>query len=263
LYPKRGYGQISEALATAAEVEGADIRLRNAVTRIDLGEDDVRVETEAGDQIEGRMLFSSLPITGLVKFCSNVPAEVTEAAQGLSFRSMILVYLVLESARYSEYDAHYFPEEWTQVTRVSEPKNYRSGDDPSDRTVLCAEIPCDRDDATWSAGDDALRDAVVSSLERAGLPEPRPIDTQVYRLPYAYPIYDLEYERRFDAVDAWSSSQPRLITFGRQGLFVHDNAHHALAMAWEATERLGADGEFDHAGWARARERFKLHVVED
>ena len=56
---------------------------------------------------------------------------------------MILIYLVLEQDRITEYDAHYFPGPETPVTRVSEPANYRdSADDPDDRTVLCAELPC-------------------------------------------------------------------------------------------------------------------------
>ncbi|HEV3495893.1 MAG TPA: FAD-dependent oxidoreductase, partial [Actinomycetes bacterium] len=85
----------------------------------------------------------------------------------------------------------------------------------------------------------------------------------VRRLPQAYPIYRAGFEQGFEAVDAWVSRQPRLITFGRQGLFVHDNTHHALAMAWAAADALAADGAFDHAAWAAARESFTSHVVED
>ena len=33
--------------------------------------------------------------------------------------------------------------------------------------------------------------------------------------------------------------------FGRQGLFAHDNTHHALAMAYAAVDCLREDGTFD------------------
>jgi hypothetical protein len=65
------------------------------------------------------------------------------------------------------------------------------------------------------------------------------------------------------ALDDWAAAQPRLLTFGRLGLFVHDNTHHALAMAWAAADALRPDGSFDHAAWAVARGRFARHVVED
>jgi protoporphyrinogen oxidase len=84
----------------------------------------------------------------------------------------------------------------------------------------------------------------------------------VRRVPRVYPVYRVGYERSLEELEAWAAAQPRLLSFGRQGLFVHDNAHHALAMAWEAAAALTADG-FDEASWSRARERFATHVVED
>ena len=44
---------------------------------------------------------------------------------------------------------------------------------------------------------------------------------------------------------------------------MHDNAHHALAMAWAAVDCLGPDGSWDAPSWAAARRRFAEHVVED
>jgi hypothetical protein len=75
-------------------------------------------------------------------------------------------------------------------------------------------------------------------------------------------VYLNGYERHFEALDAWASSQPRLLTFGRQGLFAHDNTHHALFMAYSAVDCLTSDG-FDAARWAGFRRIFTTHVVED
>ena len=65
------------------------------------------------------------------------------------------------------------------------------------------------------------------------------------------------------ALEWWLADHPRLVTFGRQGLFVPDNTHHALAMADAAAGALAADGTFDHDAWARSRAAFRHHVVED
>jgi hypothetical protein len=51
-------------------------------------------------------------------------------------------------------------------------------------------------------------------------------------------------------------------TFGRLGLFVHDNTHHAMVMAYDVVDAVRA-GRRDEPAWAAARARFATHVVED
>ena len=61
----------------------------------------------------------------------------------------------------------------------------------------------------------------------------------------------------------WAESVPGLLTFGRHGLFAHNNSHHALDMGWAAAGALGSDGSFDEAAWASSLVGFASHVVED
>jgi hypothetical protein len=49
---------------------------------------------------------------------------------------------------------------------------------------------------------------------------------------------------------------------------VHDNTHHAIAMAYDAVDALAsmqgqAHGHWDATAWSAARRRFADHVVED
>jgi protoporphyrinogen oxidase len=83
------------------------------------------------------------------------------------------------------------------------------------------------------------------------------------RLPQAYPIYPVGYETHFDAIDHWLQQTKGLLSFGRQGLFVHDNTHHALYMAYAAAECFKQDGVFDWNQWKEFRDVFETHVVED
>jgi protoporphyrinogen oxidase len=266
-YPRRGYGQLWERLAEAASEAGAELRLGAAAERIELGDRDsgrISVRAGAGERIEGRRVFSTVPLTVLATLVNPPPPPpVLKAARRLRFRSMVLVYLVHEGGRYTPYDAHYLPGSATPVTRLSEPANYRDGPDPGDRTVLCAEIPCNRGDTVWTASPEDLESLVTEGLARVELPRARPSAVEVRRLPYAYPVYEAGYEAAFETLDSWARSDPRLLSFGRQGLFVHDNSHHALAMAWAAAGALAPGGDFDEAAWAAARLRFATHKVED
>jgi protoporphyrinogen oxidase len=264
-YPRHGFGAITERLAGAAAEAGAELRYGSAAERVELGPGGARVALAGGETLEGRRVWSTLPLPTLAAMTDPAPPPaVLEAAGRLAFRAMVLVYLVLEGGRYSPYDAHYLPDPGTPVTRVSEPANYRDGDDPPDRTVLCAELPCSRDGELWRAGSDRLAGLVRSALADRGLPEPGPVRrVAVRRLPNVYPVYRVGYVTAFQALDAWASAQPALLSFGRLGLFVHDNTHHALAMAWAAADALAPDGAFEQAAWAAARQGFAAHVVED
>jgi hypothetical protein len=64
-------------------------------------------------------------------------------------------------------------------------------------------------------------------------------------------------------LDQWLSQVDGLLTFGRQGLFAHDNTHHALYMAYAAVDCLDGNGRFDRERWQSFRRIFETHVVED
>ncbi len=267
-YPRRGFGQLTDAVAAAAVDAGARIDVGTEVVSVVPGAGGVRVRTGAGAEITAGHVFSTVPLTALARIVEPGPAPAVLArAAGLRFRAMVLVYLVLDQpSRWTPFDAHYLPGEGTPVTRVSEPANYRdSADDPAGRTVLCAEIPCSPDpgDAVWSASDDELAGRVAADLGRARLPPVRPVHVETRRLRHVYPVYDIGYGTRLAALDAWAAALAGVTTFGRLGLFAHDNTHHAFAMAYAAVDALNRDGNLDGPAWAAARQRFATHVVED
>ena len=264
-YPRRGFGQIVDSLAAAATAAGATIRLGEEVTGVVHRVDGVTVTTGSGDDVEAAHALSTVPLPVLARFCRpGPPAEVLADAARLTFRAMVLVYVVHEGGRWSPYDAHYLPGPETPVTRISEPANYRvSADDPPDRTVLCAELPCAVGDAIWEASADELAALVDDALQVTALPPVHRSAVVVRRLPHVYPVYRPGYQAHLAGLDDWVGSLARVTTFGRLGLFAHDNTHHALAMAYDAVAALREDGSRDEAAWSAALERFADHVVED
>jgi protoporphyrinogen oxidase len=216
-------------------------------------------------RIETNIVWSTLPLTTLVSLMDPpAPPEVVEAASHIRYRGMILIYLVLEQDQFTEYDAHYFPEYAVPISRLSEPKNYSASTAPKDVTVLCAELPCDPHEELWALSDDQLGAKLCEWLGAVGLPVTAKVrTTQTRRLGYAYPVYDRDFEGHLKVLDCWADGLQGLLTFGRQGLFAHDNTHHALAMAEGAVDSLNADGSFDMAKWHAYRRLFESHVVED
>jgi len=262
-YPRHGFGQIPEALANAATRAGAEIVCDAEVTRLDLGDDGVRVQA-CDTTIDADHVWSTVPLP-LIARLADAPGDVLDAAARLEHRALTLLYLVFDVAFVSDFDASYFPGLEVCASRVSEPKRYRDGrgSDPDDRTVLCAEIPCAVGDDVWTAAPDALASRLVTELRAQDLAVPSPIAVDVRRVAHAYPTYRVGYETHLQTVESWVLAQPRIVSLGRQGLFAHDNTHHTLATAWAAADALAADGRLDPERWAAARERFATHVVED
>jgi protoporphyrinogen oxidase len=254
-YPRRGYGQISEALADAAVAAGAHIELGARVDRIDL---ESRTVEAGGRRCSAGSIWSTLPLPLLARLAGGPTSS-------LRFRAMSLVYLVLDRPRWSEFDAHYLVPRSVPITRMSEPRNYRSStEDPVDRTVLCAEWPGFVDDEVWRRSPDDLADEIRESLARESLDVGPPTHVEVHRVPHAYPVYDLDFVEAADRLNSWAEAiEPIVLSFGRNGLFAHDNAHHALATAYAAFDAISTDGSFDLAHWRRAKSGFATHVVED
>ena len=266
-YPRGGFGQISQALAAAAHNEGAQILHHTAVKKIHLGTPhQIEVERNGSTQlVVADHVWSTIPITALARLVNpQAPTEVLEAGNNIKYRAMILIYLVIAQPQFTEFDAHYFPDADVALTRISEPKNYSARTEPKDRTVLCCELPCDVNDENWRLSDEGLGQLARQALERSGLPIKAPIlQIVTKRLSHAYPIYHQGYESHFNLLDEWAAGLDRVLTFGRQGLFAHDNTHHALAMAYAAVDCLNGSGSFDSARWNEYRAEFATHTVED
>lgn len=268
-YPHKGFGQISKALSDSAQAAGVTVNLSSQIVAIrHLPNAEYMVQYKRSEElteIHASQIWSTIPITSLARIVQPAPPEtILQAAREIDYRAMLLIYLTLEQTQFSAYDAHYLPTSEIPVTRISEPKNYSGITVPDNRTVLCAELPCSPEDEWWTMSDSALGELVNQALAVAGIPVKSVIrSVTVRRLRYAYPIYRKFYEKHFQALDDWVGGQPGLLSFGRQGLFAHDNTHHALYMAYCAVECLDQAGQFDSQKWQQFRKLFDTHVVED
>ncbi len=112
--------------------------------------------------------------------------------------------------------------------------------------------------------DEELGKIVANGLTKAGLPlNCSVINVDTRRIPYAYPLYRDNYEQHYSILDEWVEELNGILSFGRQGLYAHDNTHHAMFMAKAAADCLRSDGSIDQKAWLASRKIFETHVVED
>src|ERR1700683_1041770 len=108
-YMRKGYGQISQCLADAAQAAGAEIKFGARFTGLDCEGGRVKsVRYQLGGEefeIATRQVWSTIPISILLRgMRPEAPADVLDAASNVAFRGMILIYLVLDQDRYSGTD---------------------------------------------------------------------------------------------------------------------------------------------------------------
>jgi protoporphyrinogen oxidase len=267
-YPRGGYGQISEGYRRKAESAGARIMLGTELLSVETEDGHVMgviARRASGDvRLPCRLVLSTIPIVTLVRSLGpHVPDETLRSAAALRSRAMLLVYLVLDTDRFTEFDAHYFPGIDVPFTRMHEPKNYSLADIRG-TTVLCVEFPCSPGDNIWSLDDQALGRLVLSGLQSVDLSIRAMVRRVVTRRAReAYPIYERGYRVHFDRLDEAVRKVGGLLALGRQGLFAHDNTHHTLDTAYAAVECVDDTGAIATQRWEQHRRDFEKHVVED
>jgi protoporphyrinogen oxidase len=251
-YPRYGPGQMWDAMTTAIEAQGGEVRLEAPVTRLELAGGRL-VELEAGGDSYTLpdAVISSLPLREVVRMTSPAPSsEVREAAAGLRYRDFLTVALVVDGE-------DLFPDNWIYIhepgVRVGRIQNFRSWSpwmvpDPS-KACVGMEYFCFEGDDLWSMSDDDLVALAADELERLRLAPASKVERgYAIRVPKAYPIYDAEYAARVNVIRGFLDGIQNLQQVGRNGLHRYNNSDHSMLTAMRAVDNL-VDGA-DHDIWA-------------
>ena len=108
--------------------------------------------------------------------------------------------------------------------------------------------------------DDCVQEAFLKAFRKIdGFEGRSTLKTWLHRITVNEALMKLRALKRLDDC---TETLPGFLSYGRQGLFAHDNTHHALAMAYAAVSCL-ENGKFDLDKWHEHREVFATHVVED
>ncbi len=262
-YPREGgIGAIARAYERRIAAGGGEIVLGARVSAIERANGRVTAVRWVGDRGEERTecdeIVSTIPLPVATTLLEPAPLEeVSRAARGLEFISILFVYLEIDRPSVSPDHWIYLPEKHLSVHRVSEFKNFSDSAAPGESTALCCEITCRAGDPTWRLRREEAARIAESDLLAAGLIDPgsaRPL--AIARLRHAYPVYDLDYKSRLRAVREESKGLENFRTTGRQGLFRYNNMDHSIAMGRKAARTLAAGEEAGADAIAAAAEYF-------
>src|SRR5204863_10132910 len=136
------------------------------------------------------------------------------------------IYLGIAKPRVSTDSWTYFPSPDMLVGRSHEPKNWSSAMVPGEKvTSLSLEVFASHGEPAWQSPDADLIARATSELETIGwIRSGEIVKSWVLRVPYAYPVYYLDYQDQLRKVRAVLDRWPRLSLLGRTGAFRYMNA---------------------------------------
>jgi len=237
VYPRYGYQEICKKMAEDVESSGNTVILNAMVKRVDVSNADRVVVTYEHDgqekQITGSYCVSTVPLTSLISYGLHPtpPPDVVAAAQGLVFRCVICVDLMLDMEQVTTDTWLYCHDEGIGFARFHEPRNWSPAMAPEGKTSLSLELFCSYDDETWRTDDDELVNRAVEDLIGLGLVRrDQVIDGFCVRARDAYPVYSMDYLSRIKKMHAHIEALERLAIVGRGGTFRYNNADHSIEM---------------------------------
>lgn len=188
-----------------------------------------------------KRILSSVPMTELLTMIKPAPpAEVMEAAKGLRFRAHVSLFIKLDRESSFPDKWLYFPESHIPFARVMEPRNFSTKMSPKGKTSLLVEYFCFEGDGVWKADAKELFEKAIPWLERAGVARGEEVAGYeiIDREPYAYPVYDLEYEARRNTVKRYLDGLGGLLLISRGGDFKYNNMDTAIEAGFKAARAV-------------------------
>jgi protoporphyrinogen oxidase len=255
MYPRQGISVLFENMATAVCKSGNHIFLEAPVVRLERDGDRIArvVYTRDGREqtIECDGVLSTLPLPVLVGMITPaLPAQVAQHAAKLRYRSLKLIYIALKRPQLTDYHWVYLLDQHFRVNRMSEQKNVSPHMVPADRTILCIELSCWRDEPVWNASDDEIYRIALKDLMKMGygVTEGEVADYYIADIATAYPVYELNFEDHLIPVLEGVHAVANLLTLGRHGLFLNNSMDDNVLLGMKVADEIGARG-FDSRSW--------------
>jgi protoporphyrinogen oxidase len=257
MYPRAGISDLFENMAARFRERGGDLRLETPVVRLEReGRRIARVVyRENGHEVTVPCagIVSTLPLPTLVRMISPaLPEEVIAHAARLRYRSLKLVYVAINRKQLTDFHWVYLLDQNFRINRMSEQKNVSPYMVPDDKTVLCIEISCWKDEPIWSAPDEEVFELAFRDLQKTGYHVDRSevFDYHVYGIETAYPVYELNFEDHLIPVLEGVHSMENLLTIGRHGLFLNNSMDDNVLLGTKVADTIVKSG-FQSAEWLK------------
>jgi len=266
IYPKKGPGQLWEALADEIEKLGGAIIMEAKATGVVTDGNrvkGVRVFMNGKEEVlECDYVLSSMPVKDLIAGFDKAPDNVREVAAGLPYRDFITVgllvdKLLIENKTKMKTVGNIVPDCWIYIqerdVKLGRLQIFNNWSpymvaDPS-KIWMGLEYFCNEGDDMWTMSDEDFIEFAISELEKIDVIKKEDVrDSVRIRVKKAYPAYFGVYSR-FDEVKQFLDGFENLFCIGRNGQHRYNNMDHSMLTAMEAVTAIAGGSSDKTAVW--------------
>ncbi|MDD5609949.1 MAG: FAD-dependent oxidoreductase [Candidatus Omnitrophica bacterium] len=171
-------------------------------------------------EVSFKHVISSIPVRELVKTLPlHKNHEFMGIEAGIKYRSLIIVSIEINRKNVSNWHWCYIPSKDVIFSRIHEPKFWSLDMAEKEKTLLCVEIFCDKNDAVWNKEESEIAKVAIEGLRRLELikKEDKIIDYCIKKIDYAYPLYYNGAEKSLSTIKSLINSFSNLRLIGRSG----------------------------------------------
>lgn len=252
-YPKKGPGQLWEALADKIIDMGGKIYFESKVEKIEVSSEKVESITIVNDgkssTFKANYYISSMTIKDLVHGMDNAPpTDVKEIAKTLPYRDFITVGLLVNKLKIKNTTklktvGNIVPDCWIYIqepdVKIGRLQIFNNWSpylvkDCENTVWIGLEYFCSEGDKLWRSTDESFIEFASRELEKIGLINREDIlDAVRIKVKKAYPAYFGSYNK-FSEVRQYLDSFNNLYCIGRNGQHRYNNMDHSMLTAIEA-----------------------------
>lgn len=256
-YPKLGPGQLWEHAAAEFERMGGHIQHNTKVLRVHTEAGRVSsVEAVVNDEIKiinADVVLSSMPLKDLVLGMNDVPAHISEIAQGLPYRDYVTVGLLLKDMNLKNKTKlktlnDIVPDCWMYVQdtdvklgRIQIYNNWSPYmvNNPDKQIWIGLEYFCTENDKYWNMSDEEwvsfgakelIQMGIISSVDEI-------LDSHCEKVKKAYPAYFDTYSSINELIE-YLNTYENLYCVGRNGQHRYNNMDHSMVTSFEAVHNI-------------------------
>jgi protoporphyrinogen oxidase len=257
MYPKYGPGQLWEEVSRQITKNGGEIHHKNRVIGVECSNNRViaiKVIDDSGElkRIEGDYFFSTMPVKDIINaFEGDVPANVSDVAQGLMYRDFIIVGLLLNQLKIKNETKlktvnDLVPDNWiyiqerdVKIGRLQLFNNWSPYLVKDESKVwIGLEYFCNEGDEMWNMSDENFKEFAIKELEKIDIINSEEvIDSVVIKVKKTYPAYFGTYNN-FNIIKDFTDNYENLFLIGRNGMHRYNNMDHSMLTAMTAVENI-------------------------
>ncbi|MDO8528982.1 MAG: FAD-dependent oxidoreductase [Nanoarchaeota archaeon] len=238
-YPLRGIQELSDSLARVSIKNRAEILCSTEITGIST-KDKIIYYTLNKKKYSAKYdkLISTIPLHDFYKLQDRKDPKVESSLKKLGYMDIIFVYLFLDRKNVSKDSWLYFPDKNIIFNRAVEFSNWSPKMCPEGKTSICFDITTYEGDKIWNMSDDKLSEKTISDAKRINYIDKKDkVSSYVFRLKNAYPVYDLDYKKKLNAIVKFLESDS-LFLLGRTGIFRYNNLDNSVEMGFKLAENF-------------------------